>query len=128
MQRLVVYLTTPNMRNTSSIVIEILYRILEKLTNIEHAENRLIGLLAPSVANELETWLSKEQAMDYIGIKKSTYYRWVEQGILVPRGEAGQDKFLKTDLKKLVEERKYRKRRKSSRRDNGASRRGSKGS
>ncbi|MEC3879128.1 helix-turn-helix domain-containing protein [Parapedobacter sp. 10938] len=78
---------------------------------IRYIENKL---------DALEKWLSKQQVMEYLDITSSTYYRWVADGTLVPRGGAGEDKFFVSDIQKLVAERRYRKRRKPLRRDDDA--------
>lgn len=92
------------------LIADLLQQILEKLTQIEQALVRLSQLIARGLSDNLEEWLTKEQAMEYLGIKRSTYYRWVADGILKPRGDAGEDKFFKADLAALVRERGKRKR------------------
>lgn len=82
----------------------------------ERALDLIISYLEDTLGS-LEAWLSKQQVMDYLGIKNSTYYRWVAAGVLVPRGGAGEDKFYLSDIRKLIAERRYRKRRKPPRRD-----------
>ena len=48
--------------------------------------------------------------MDYLNIKDTAYYRWVKEGKLKPRGATGPHKYYLNDIKKLMEQRKYRKR------------------
>jgi len=100
------------------LIISLLKQILHKLTHIERALLHVASLLAHRPDDELEEWLTKEQAMDYLGIKRSTYYRWVAEGVLKPRGDAGEDKFFKADLVAIVQERGQRKRMKPLRRRN----------
>ena len=92
------------------LIVSLLQQILDKLTRIEQALIRLSKLIARGLSDDLEEWLTKEQAMQYLGITRSTYYRWVSKGILKPRGGAGEDKFFKADLLALVKERGKRKR------------------
>ncbi|WP_345229735.1 helix-turn-helix domain-containing protein [Olivibacter ginsenosidimutans] len=59
---------------------------------------------------ELPRWYSKDEAMRYLRIEKSTYYRWIAEGKLKPRDNGGQDCFLEEDLVPVREKRKYRER------------------
>lgn len=52
---------------------------------------------------ELEKWMSKQEVMDYFKISKSTYYRWVKQGKLLPRKRFGEDRYFKRDILKLLQ-------------------------
>ena len=61
------------------------------------------------VPDHLEPWLGKGQVMEYLKITESTYYRWVEQGKLQPRGE-GEHRYYRSDIAAFMERRKYRQR------------------
>ncbi|HWV72964.1 MAG TPA: helix-turn-helix domain-containing protein [Pseudosphingobacterium sp.] len=57
-----------------------------------------------------DTWLDKWEVMDYLRITESTYYRWIQKGVIQPRGGSGQHRFFKNDLHQLFEKRKHRER------------------
>lgn len=95
------------------VLIEKFNQIIDKLTEIERTEvtlRRLVKLALKRYQEEDQVLLTKQEVMDQLNITKSTYYRWVSEGVLQPRG-MGEDRFLKSELKQLLEERKYRKRR-----------------
>lgn len=106
MNNLVAY----ELRKLHDVLIQILNCLLLADTRVDGVLERLAEQLQqqkdpPAV---LEKWVTKEQAMEYLAITKSTYYRWVKEGILKPRGVAGQDKFLVGDLTELIEKRRHR--------------------
>ena len=74
---------------------------------LELVDNRGVAKPEESV---LEPLLDKLEVMEYLGIKDTAYYRWVKQGKLKPRGGKGQHKYYLSDIKALMEQRKYRKR------------------
>jgi hypothetical protein len=43
--------------------------------------------------------------MEHLKISKSTYYRWREEGKLLPRNSIGEDRYLSEDLKGIVKKR-----------------------
>lgn len=59
---------------------------------------------------KLEPLMDKQEVMNYLDIKETAYYRWVKKGKLKPRGGKGQHKYYPSDIKALMEQRKYRKR------------------
>lgn len=65
---------------------------------------------AAAPIDELEPLLDKTQVMDYLDIKDTAYYRWVKEGKLKPRGGNGRHRYFLSDIKKLMEQRTYRKR------------------
>lgn len=96
------------------VLIEKFNQIIDKLTEIERAEAALGRLVKKAVKRHRkknQVLLTKQEVMDKLNITKSTYYRWVGEGVLQPRG-VGEDRFLKSELTELLKERKYRKRRK----------------
>lgn len=54
--------------------------------------------------------LNKQETMDYLGITNSTYYRWIQEGKLRPRGLPGQDYFYESELIFLKSRLQYRER------------------
>ncbi len=52
----------------------------------------------------------KREAMEYLGITESTYYRWINEEKLKPRGGPGQDYYYESDLLLLKTRRRYRQR------------------
>ncbi len=79
-----------------------IYTLLKEYTEA-HSETA-----APQ--EELEEWLDKEAVMCYLRIKASTYYRWVRQGKLKPRGTDGGHRYFKDDLQEIFERRQMRQR------------------
>ncbi len=59
---------------------------------------------------QLIPWITAEQVMEYLGIKETAYYRWVDKEILQPRGP-GEHRYYLSDIRELMERRTYRKRR-----------------
>jgi hypothetical protein len=60
---------------------------------------------APLKEVRLEQWLCKWKVMEHLKISKSTYYRWREEGKLLPRNSIGEDRYLLEDLKGIVKKR-----------------------
>lgn len=100
------------LRKQHDTLIQILNCLLDTGTRLNASLDRLAEQQSQQdkTPEVLQKWISKQQAMDYLDITDSTYYRWVKDGTLMPRGGAGQDKFLVSDLAKLIEERRYRRR------------------
>ncbi len=96
------------------ITVQDIHRLLEKLVEQQEANRaccRAVQQQPPSITPvELEEYLDKEQVKDYLDIRETTYYRWVKQGKLNPRGGKGQHRYYKQDIRELMERRKYRKR------------------
>ena len=63
----------------------------------------------PNQSEELEEWMTKEEVMTYLKISNTTYYRWIQEGKLKPRG-TGEHRYYKRDLKVILQARKYRER------------------
>lgn len=92
-------------------VLENIFAGLQKMAQLlqqfyEHVQRQP----PPHEDGELEVYLEKEEVMAYLDIKHSTYYRWLENGKLVPRSTIGRDKYYKRDIEALMAHRKYRKR------------------
>ncbi|SEL93427.1 helix-turn-helix domain-containing protein [Parapedobacter koreensis] len=94
------------------ITVQDMHRLLEKLVALQEADHRLCRVVlqpgADTSADELEDYLDKQQVKDYLGIGEATYYRWVREGKLNPRGGKGQHRYYKRDIRELMEARKYR--------------------
>jgi len=94
------------------LLIELLQAIYTILQNYTQTHPRVI---APH--GGLEEWpnnskrlLSKQEAMDYLGITESTYYRWINDNKLRPRGAPGRDHYYENDLLALKDRRRHRER------------------
>lgn len=59
----------------------------------------------PVEDEDLDKWMCKWKVMEYLKISKSTYYRWREEGKLVPRNTIGEDRYLLEDMKNIVKKR-----------------------
>lgn len=112
---MVLALTIYNMLKHHETIVGLLKSINSSLVTLNEAVQLLLPhpmqkapMAAP--AEKLEPLLNKEQVMDYLDIKETAYYRWVKDGKLTPRGGKGQHKYYPNDIKKLMEQRKYRKR------------------
>lgn len=118
------YLAMENMNHLVVYELRRLHDVLIQILNcLLLADSRVEGVLEHLAEQQwqqkdsqpvLEKWITKEEAMEYLAITKSTYYRWVKEGILTPRGVAGQDKFLVADLTDLIEKRRHRYRKRPS--------------
>jgi len=63
-------------------------------------------------SSALVEWFSKEQVMEYLRISRSTYYKWLKEGILKPSSTIGEHRFLASDILEIVKGRKFRERHK----------------
>lgn len=54
--------------------------------------------------------LDAQDVQNILRITKSTYYRWVQQGILNPRSVNKKAYYRKSDIERLIAQRKYRER------------------
>lgn len=59
---------------------------------------------AASKPDEVHTLLTRKEVMDKLNIKDSTYTRWVDRGILVPRIMGTRHFFTEADLGRAFEE------------------------
>lgn len=90
--------------------------LTESIRRIEKSVAAYLRETAENPANatqaeeRLERLLDKEDVKEYLGIKDTAYYRWVKNGKLKPRGGKGQHRYYPSDINKLMEQRKYRKR------------------
>lgn len=50
----------------------------------------------------LVEWFSKEQVMEYLRISKSTYYKWLREGVLKPSSKIGEHRFLASDILEII--------------------------
>ena len=97
------------------LLIELLRAIYTILQNYTQTHPRAI---APH--GSLKEWLdkggegkhllNKQEAMVYLDITPSTYYRWIKQKRLRPLGRRGQHHFYESDLLSLKTRRLYRER------------------
>lgn len=85
-------------------LLEQLVELLPKLDESQLVQSQKTPLKKES----LEPYLNKEQVKDYLGIKETAYYEWIKDGRLKPRGGKGQHKYYLSDIRELMEHRKYR--------------------
>ena len=53
--------------------------------------------------NKAVTYLSGENVMDMLKISKSTLWRWKQRGYLIPVRIGGNDRYLSTDIDRLLQ-------------------------
>lgn len=91
------------------ICVQDIYRLMERLVALQTVDRRHERYVLPATnVDHLEEYLDKEQVKDYLGIGEATYYRWVREGKLNPRGGKGQHRYYKRDIRALMEQRRYR--------------------
>lgn len=95
-------------RQNFTVMRELIKSIVNLLQGIYEILKKI--MLSDVVPAQLPPWLGKQEVMDYLRITESTYYRWIDMGLLEPRGPEGQDRYFKDDLIALFEKRKLRKR------------------
>lgn len=80
---------------------------IDDLTNFFEQDGPVSEKQPCPCTQTLEPYLDKQEVMKYLRIRETTYYRWVQEGKLQPRGP-GDDKFFLRDIHELMERRKYR--------------------
>jgi len=84
--------------------LKLIIKLLQAILDLLHQ-----AILLGTDVHSPRPWMSKQEVMDYLRITESTYYRWLEMGLLEPRGPEGQDRYFKEDLQTIFEKRKHRK-------------------